>query len=377
MSYANELMPKQLAQLTGAEYTGRKIYSLGEVDKEWMHYLQLNRQPNFKYPFLHLQPYSKTNPDSDMALERAKIKEAKKFDYLPHAEEEFQKASSWEELENTRQNLIYQEPGLRNVAPVIELGFGLGGMAIRSSKAFSDKVVDKWNKFRTPDEVYTGGPIGLKTLRTPYDVAKADARLSPPTSSYEGFQAGSYSAANLDEAKAYAMAARHAADVKGSKLDRAGEGPGPRSMAETAKIARLKTGSGVYKIDMSDTTKIYNFKYPSKYMKNEINKEIKLLQSQGKPTGHLYRLLRRDEEAAYHISHAQREFLERYGYKAWRHKESNVSTKSFVVFRPEQYKIKELSEDILTGPRRLLAEKKKKEDLGTMAFQKIIKKGPK
>jgi hypothetical protein len=50
------------------------------------------------------------------------------------------------------------------------------------------------------------------------------------------------------------------------------------------------------------------------------------------------RLLYADE--GYHISSGQREFLEKYGYQAWRHKEWRAGR--VVLFRPEKYKIKEL-----------------------------------
>ena len=118
-------------------------------------------------------------------------------------------------------------------------------------------------------------------------------------------------------------------------------------MADEACIGSFREGSGVYKIDMSDATKIYNFNKPSKYMKKEIKKEIVKLKSQGKITHHLEQLQSKSEYAAYKILPEQREFLERYGYKAWKHLEDSISTDTYVIFRPEKYAIKEVEKAVV------------------------------
>ena len=104
----------------------------------------------------------------DLELGAAKIAMAREFNYLPNAYQISQKANSLEELENIRQNFIYQEPGLKQVAPVAELfGLGLGKVAanaIGKTKTYSDQVVDRVTRMRTPTTTWHGGGSNIKTL---------------------------------------------------------------------------------------------------------------------------------------------------------------------------------------------------------------------
>jgi len=240
-------------------------------------------------------------------------------------------------LPGNRQELwpeYYFEPGLGEVAPVIEFGVGLAGKAVRSTKMYSDKIVDKWTKFRTPNKVYHGGPPNLSTIKTAYD--------KPLKEGGAYGQAGAYTGIKADEVTGY---------VGGNLEYKAIPGTTPSSIVRPGG-----KGSGLYEIDITDASKVYNRDKPSKYMRGEIRKEVgKLKEGRRAETGtwppppskrwttrDLEGLLHAEE--GYHITSGQREFLERYGYQAWKHKEgARGSIKNRVVlFRPEKYKIKEL-----------------------------------
>jgi len=244
-------------------------------------------------------------------------------------------------LPGNRQELwpeYYFEPGLGNVAPIIEFGFGLGAKvgtsAITKSKMYSDKVVDKWTKFRTPDKVYHGGPPNLSTIKTPYDRAlKAGepTRKNAGLAADKSLQAGTYTGAKVKEVTGYAKG-----DLQFKTI------PGTRPSTIVKPGSR---GSGLYEIDISDASKVYNFDKPSKYMRGEIKKEMKLLKSQGKRYGDEWRgmehLLQGADWQAYNIAPYTREFLEKKGYQAWKHLEAGKRPR-VVIFRPEKFKIKEL-----------------------------------
>lgn len=238
------------------------------------------------------------------------------------------------------------EPGLGNVAPVIEFGFGglsrLGTGAVNkftASKAYSN-IKDKWTKFRTPDKVYHGGPPNLSTIKTPYDRAlKAGESTIKPTGvqalgvepTYKSLQAGTYTGAKAKEVTGYMKGDVHLKTIPGTK---------PSSVVKPGS-----RGSGLYEIDISDASKVYNFNKPSKYMRGEIKKEMKLLKSQGKRYGDewaaMESLLQSADTTAYSIAPYAREFLEKKGYQAWKHLEAGKRTR-YVIFRPEKFKIKEL-----------------------------------
>lgn len=234
----------------------------------------------------------------------------------------------------------YGPQGLRHVAPVIEFGFG--GLAkagtgavnkLTTSKAYSN-IKDKWTKFRTPDKVYHGGPPNLSTIKTPYDRA---IKAGEPTSKNAGLatdkslQAGTYTGAKAKEVVGYMKGDVQVKNIPGTKPSTIVK-PGSR-------------GSGLYEIDISDASKVYNFNKPSKYMRGEIMKEMELLKSQGKRYGDeweaMNNLLEGADTTAYSVPPYAREFLEKYGYQAWKHLEASKRTR-VVIFRPEKYKIKEL-----------------------------------
>ena len=77
-------------------------------------------------------------------------------------------------------------------------------------------------------------------------------------------------------------------------------------------------------------------------MRGEIKKEMELLKSQGKGYGDEWtgmdNLLKGADVNAYSIAPYTRAFLEKHGYKAWKHLEAGKRTR-VVLFRPEKYKI--------------------------------------
>ena len=215
----------------------------------------------------------------------------------------------------------YGPQGLKQVSPAAEIfGLGLGKIAVNAAsktKMYSDQVVDRISRFKTPNTTYHGGPSGLSKLETSFDRAIAETGSGGP------LQAGIYTASRN------------------------------RGLAENYATHPIRGGS-VYDVDISDVNKIFDINNPSKYMQAEIKKEIKRLklESAGGPTPHLK--IKRMEELltgageGRHITGQQREFLEKYGYEGMRTKAGynfiNKKQKDEIIigFRPEKYKIEEV-----------------------------------
>ena len=217
----------------------------------------------------------------------------------------------------------YGPQGLKQVSPAAELfGLGLGKIAVNAAsktKMYSDQVVDRISRFKTPNTTYHGGPSGLSKLETSFDRAIAE------TGSGGSFQAGIYTASRN------------------------------KKLAEVYATKPYFRGGSVYDVDISDVNKIFDINNPSKYMQAEIKKEIKRLklESAGGPTSrfkikNMEELLTGAGEGR-HMTGQQREFLEKYGYEGMRTKAgynfvNNLSQKDEIIigFRPEKYKIKEV-----------------------------------
>lgn len=304
---------------------------------------RMAQMDNYAYPMIQRQAdgtLKDFGDDKFGAWEAAKkAGNFKKFDTIPEAEayaaggyktpelEYYGKVESKHARTGNRQSVEpdYGPQGLRNVAPVIEFGVGLAGKAVRSTKMYSDKIVDKWTKFRTPDKVYHGGPSGLTKLETPYDLASKPTKLGHRREIPEDafIKAGMYTAKKPWATNMYS-----------------------RERVVLGKKGQEIVGGKKYEVDISEVNKVYNFAKPSKYMQKEIKKEIKRLGDKGESLKkhQMENLLSGDSSAdtlsAMHISSTQRRFLEKHGYDAWKHKEAGSPV--YVLFRPEKYKIKEL-----------------------------------
>jgi hypothetical protein len=227
----------------------------------------------------------------------------------------------------------YFEPGLQHVSPVAEfVGFGLGKVAVNAAsktKMYSDQIVDRVTKIKTPRTVHHGGPSNINPLKTSYDRAID-----------EGSAGGALQAGTYTFAKNKGLAGGYASRFN-KKIEKNG-------------IPQPVRGGSVYDVDISDVRKIYDINNPSKYMQAEIRKEIKRLKSLDRSEGRLVHVeikgmkeLLTGANSGRHLTGAQREFLEKYGYEAMRTKAKyNFADHKQVdevisIFRPEKLKMAE------------------------------------
>ena len=229
----------------------------------------------------------------------------------------------------------YFEPGLRNVAPVIEFGFGglskIAANIASKTKMYSDQVVDRIARMTTPRTTYHGGEKNIGTLRTTYDRSMQGEKIDddtlfrptfssrfpqtgPPTTKTQStpFQAGLYTAGKK-VAEDYASPSRKA----------------------------------LYEIDTSVAKKIYDFNKPSKFIGKKLDEEIKLAE-EAKDLRKVRELesLKGAKNSLLKVTPTQRDFLEANGYDAIRTlNASGPKTdlkRTVILLRPEKYKFKEI-----------------------------------
>lgn len=232
----------------------------------------------------------------------------------------------------------YGPQGLKQVSPAAELfGLGLGKIAVNAAsktKMYSDQVVDRFTRMTTPKTTYHGGESNIGTLRTTYDRAMQGQKV--------------------DNTVLHKIFGDEGAEQAAKELDRYGYSPfqsalytAPKDYAN--KYAQTKNTS-VYEMDISPIKKIFNSNKPSKFMKGELNKEIKLAEKagEGRRAAEL-KGLRDGEKYMSHFTEAQREFLERYGYEAVRTLEQTgkgADKTATLIFRPEKFAFKESANPI-------------------------------
>ena len=229
----------------------------------------------------------------------------------------------------------YGPQGLKQVSPALELfGLGLGKIAVNAAsktKMYSDQVVDRISRFKTPNTTYHGGEKNIGTLRTTYDRSMRGEKIDddtlfrptfssrfpqtgPPTTKTQStpFQAGLYTAGKK-VAEDYAYPSRKA----------------------------------LYEIDTSVAKKIYDFNKPSKFMGKKLDEEIKLAE-EAKDLRKVRELesLKRAKNSLLQVTPTQRDFLEANGYDAIRTlNASGPKTdlkRTVILLRPEKYKFKEI-----------------------------------
>lgn len=232
----------------------------------------------------------------------------------------------------------YFEPGLGEVAPVIEFGFsGLaraGTSAVAKTKMYSDQIVDRFTKIKTPKKTYHGGEANVNPLKATYDRAKEGQKI--------------------DNIIPYRVFGDEGGEQVVKELDKIGYSPFQSALYTGTKDVAVAYGRGpnksLYEIDISSVKKIFDTNKPSKFIKGKLNKEIKIAEKSedGWRAADLREL--RGEKYLSHLTESQRQFLEKYGYEAVKTIEQHgvgnmglvVDKPAILLLRPEKYKIKEL-----------------------------------
>ena len=279
----------------------------------------------------------------------------KKFDTIPEAEayaaggyktpelEHYGKVESKHARTGNKQELwpeYHFEPGLGEVAPIIEFGYGLGKVAVKAAvnaasrtKMYSDQIVDRFTKSKTPKKTYHGGEANVNPLKATYDRAKEGQKI--------------------DNIIPYRVFGDEGGEQVVKELGKIGYSPFQSALYTGTKDVAVAYGRGpnksVYEIDISSVKKIFDTNKPSKFIKGKLDKEIKIAEKSkdGWRAADLRTL--REEKYLSHLTESQRQFLEKYGYQAVKTIEQHHVGKGLVtdspailLLRPEKYKIKEL-----------------------------------